>query len=85
MSEIKGWKWSLVNEGKNGRATGRTEDGRFVVELTGVGPDGWCAFLYRDNETVPVLALTMPGPSAIPLQRGMMLAVKRMQGISDDE
>ena len=84
MSELKGWTWNLVDHGKDGRVTGRTEDGRFVIEVTGVSPDGYCAFLYRDNETVPLLALTMSGPSVVPLQRGMMLAVKRMQEVSDD-
>ena len=66
------------SEGRITRFAGTAYDGRIEVEMVGSPPDGWCALLYRRGSPVPVVTLSMAGPSVQPLQRAMQVAAERL-------
>ena len=66
------------SEGRITRFVGTAYDGRIEVEMVGSPPDGWCALMYRRGSPVPVVALSMAGPSVQPLQRAMQIAAERL-------
>ena len=66
------------SEGRITRFAGTAYDGRIEVEMVGSPPDGWCALLYRRGSPVPVVTLSMAGPSVQPLQNAMQVAAERL-------
>ncbi len=66
------------SEGRITRFAGTAYDGRIEVEMVGSPPDGWCALMYRRGSPVPVVTLSMAGPSVQPLQNAMQVAAERL-------
>ena len=66
------------SEGRITRFAGTAYEGRIEVEMVGSPPDGWCALMYRRGSPVPVVTLSMAGPSVQPLQRAMQVAAERL-------
>jgi hypothetical protein len=79
---VKPINWSFphgsLSEGRITRFVGTANDGRIEVEMVGSPPDGWCALMYRRGSPVPVITLSMAGPSVQPLQNAMQVAAERM-------
>ena len=65
-------------EGRITRFLGTAYKGRIEVEMVGSPPDGWCALMYRRGSLVPVVTLSMAGPSVQPLQNAMQVAAERL-------
>jgi hypothetical protein len=66
------------SEGRITRFAGAAYDEHIQVEIVGSPPDGWCALMYRRGSPVPVVTLSMAGPSVQPLQRAMQVAAERL-------
>jgi hypothetical protein len=79
---VKPINWSFphgsLSEGRITRFVGTANDGRIEVEMVGSPPDGWCALMYRRGSPVPVITLSMAGPSVQPLQNAMQVAAERL-------